>query len=130
MTHHYFEDLKFAVEVFEEGGNLVEVLARPHDLDAARAPYEACRNKYPKRLLYLSQGGGSCDGATVMTAKCARCEDTYWVCEDHDDRPSWDHPRACTCGAPGMPCPSCNRDDPPRPFPGFRVTIDKGGRRQ
>jgi len=57
MTQHWFEDLKFSVEVFDEGGNLREVLARLHDLDAARAAYEACRNKYPKKLLYLSQGG-------------------------------------------------------------------------
>ena len=28
-----------------------------HHLDAARAAYEACRTKYPKKLLYLSQGG-------------------------------------------------------------------------
>lgn len=37
MTQHWFEDLKFSVEVFDEGGNLKEVLARLHDLDAARA---------------------------------------------------------------------------------------------
>jgi hypothetical protein len=57
MTYGYIEDLKFAVEVFDEGGNLKEVLARLHDLDAGRAAYEACRVKYPKKLLYLSQGG-------------------------------------------------------------------------
>jgi hypothetical protein len=51
------EDLKFAVEVFDERGNLLEVLARLHDLDAARAAYDACRIKYPKKLLYLCQGG-------------------------------------------------------------------------
>jgi hypothetical protein len=32
--------------------------------------------------------------------KCARCCDTYWVCETHDDRP-WDGEHACGCGAPG-----------------------------
>jgi hypothetical protein len=57
MTQHGFEDLKFSVEVFDEGGNLKEVLARLHDLYPARAAYEACRAKYPKKLLYLSQGG-------------------------------------------------------------------------
>ena len=36
MTYGYVEDLTFAVEVFDEGGNLKEVLARLHDLDAAR----------------------------------------------------------------------------------------------
>jgi hypothetical protein len=34
-----------------------EILSRLHDLDAARAAYEVCRTKYPKKLLYLSQGG-------------------------------------------------------------------------
>ena len=57
MTQAWFEDLKFAVEVFDEGGNLLEVLARLHDLDAARAAYTACREKYPTKLLYLCQGG-------------------------------------------------------------------------
>ena len=35
----------------------------------------------------------------------------------------------CTCGAPGMPCPTCNTSDPPRPFPGLRVTVDNKGPR-
>jgi hypothetical protein len=43
--------------VFDERGNLKEVLARLHDLDAARAAYKACRIKYPQKLLYLCQGG-------------------------------------------------------------------------
>jgi len=57
MNQHWIEDLRFSVEVFNEGGSLLEVLGRLHDLDAARAAYEACRTKYPKKLLYLSQGG-------------------------------------------------------------------------
>jgi hypothetical protein len=54
--------------------------------------------------------------------KCARCQDTFWVCERHDDRP-WDGEKACGCGAPGMPCPSCNvsnPDNPPRLPAGFQ----------
>jgi hypothetical protein len=43
MTYGYIEDLKFALDVFDEGGNPQEVLARLHDLDAARAAYTACR---------------------------------------------------------------------------------------
>jgi len=43
--------------VFDEGGNLREVLARLHDLDAARAAYAACRLKYPAKLIYLCHGG-------------------------------------------------------------------------
>jgi|EndMetStandDraft_8_1072994.scaffolds.fasta_scaffold16872_4 hypothetical protein len=42
---------------------------------------------------------------------CARCQDTYWVCEAHDDRP-WDGPHACGCGAAGAPCPTCNVPKP------------------
>jgi hypothetical protein len=57
MTYGYIEDLKFAVDVFDEGGNPQEMLARLHDLDAARAAYTACRQKYPAKLIYLCQGG-------------------------------------------------------------------------
>jgi hypothetical protein len=46
MTYGYIEVLTFAVEVFDEGGNLREVLGRLHDLDAARAAYGTCRRKY------------------------------------------------------------------------------------
>jgi hypothetical protein len=54
-TEHWFEDLRFSVENFDpKSGNRLEILARLHDLDAAHA---ACRTKYPKKLLYLSQGG-------------------------------------------------------------------------
>jgi hypothetical protein len=53
----YIEDLKFAVEVFDEGGNLKEILARLYDLDAARAAYDVCRAKYPAKIIYLCQGG-------------------------------------------------------------------------
>ena len=64
-----------------------------------------------------------------MTTKCARCDDTGWVCETHDDRP-W---RDCDCGAPRMPCPDCNASagphDPPRMPPGFTVTLDDKGPR-
>ena len=57
MTYEYIEDLKFAVEVFDRRGNLLEVLARLHDLDAARVAYAACRQKYPAKLIMLCQGG-------------------------------------------------------------------------
>jgi hypothetical protein len=54
--------------------------------------------------------------------KCTRCQDTYWVCETHDDRP-WSGDKACGCGGAGMPCPSCNvsnPDNPPRLPAGFQ----------
>jgi hypothetical protein len=47
MSQHWIEDLRFSVENFSESGNLLEVLARVHDLDAARAAYEASWAKYP-----------------------------------------------------------------------------------
>lgn len=46
-------------------------------------------------------------------AKCATCKDVFWVCEDHPDQ-SWGLGdglgigEGC-CGAPGVPCPACNR---------------------
>jgi hypothetical protein len=57
---------------------------------------------------------------------CTRCRDTYWVCEDHDDRP-WSGESACGCGGAGMPCPFCNVPDPgnrPRMPAGFVPDID------
>ena len=59
--------------------------------------------------------------------KCIRCLDTYWVCEAHEDRP-WDGDKACGCGAPGMPCPDCNKPDPgslPRLPGGFQRDLDE-----
>ena len=48
MLHdRWIEQLSFAIEVFDERGNLLEVLARLHDLDAAIATHDACRAKYP-----------------------------------------------------------------------------------
>jgi hypothetical protein len=43
---------------------------------------------------------------------CGTCHDTRWVCEAHPDRPWNDHPSACRCGEPGMPCPDCNEPKP------------------
>jgi hypothetical protein len=47
-------------------------------------------------------GDGSCNGAIGMTPKCARCDNTHWVCDLHADKP-WDGGTslcACKCGAP------------------------------
>jgi hypothetical protein len=46
----------------------------------------------------------------AMPIVCSRCEDTRRVCEAHPDRP-WEGPRACPCGAAGMPCLACNSVD-------------------
>jgi hypothetical protein len=60
-------------------------------------------------------------------ALCTRCDDVYWVCEAHSDRPSdlGQSPRACKCGAPSMPCPDCNPREPPKMWPGFDENLDK-----
>jgi hypothetical protein len=62
---------------------------------------------------------------------CETCRDTRWVCEAHPDLPWNDHPSACRCGEPGMPCPDCNEPKPgelPAMPPGFtpHFDIDKG----
>jgi hypothetical protein len=45
------------------------------------------------------------------------CKDG-WICEQHPDR-GWPHD---DCGGPGVPCPSCNQESPPR-LPSDWVTI-------
>jgi hypothetical protein len=55
---HWIEDLRYTVESFNsETGSRLEILGRLHDVDAARAAFDACCAKYPKKLLYLCQGG-------------------------------------------------------------------------
>jgi hypothetical protein len=86
MTQYWIEQLTFAVEVFDEGGNLQEVLARLHDLDGARAAYTACRQKYPAKLIYLCQGGGLCGEATVTDGEAQlghSCLHQYRVADLH-----------------------------------------------
>jgi hypothetical protein len=39
---------------------------------------------------------------------CGKCDGTGWICEAHHRRP-WAGPKACGCGAPGLPCIACNR---------------------
>ena len=41
---------------------------------------------------------------------CARCANKRWVCKAHTDRP-WAGTIGCPCGAPGSPCPVCNKVD-------------------
>ena len=63
--------------------------------------------------------------------KCIACDDTYWVCENHADKP-WRKPSAgvegCECGD-GMPCEVCNAGSAPELTPDFTVTIDDKGPR-
>src|ERR1700736_4703061 len=39
---------------------------------------------------------------------CMRCFGCRWVCEAHPHM-AWEGEYACGCGAPGMPCPACNK---------------------
>ena len=61
--------------------------------------------------------------------KCALCEDSGWVCENHPQRP-WEGEHGCTCGGAGAPCPLCNvtndRNSPRMPK-GFKTEVDKDG---
>jgi hypothetical protein len=53
----WIEDLRYSIEIFSESGSSMEVLGRLRDLAAARAAFEACQRKYPKKLILLCQAG-------------------------------------------------------------------------
>ena len=55
------------------------------------------------------QGSGM--SKVVDMTVCPRCYNVRWVCEAHPYRPWGSHMKGCTCGAPGEPCPVCNRPD-------------------
>src|SRR4029453_19087854 len=69
-------------------------------------------------LCRVGTSGVSGEIAMMTVIPCERRDDTGWVCEANDHR-AWATAsrRPCTCGAPGMPGPTCNTSDPPRPFP-------------
>jgi len=46
LSSNLTDDLNFVIERFSDG-QLIEVLARLHDLDPARAAYEECVRRYP-----------------------------------------------------------------------------------
>jgi len=48
---HWVEDLRYSVEVFSEAGSLEQVLARLHDLEAARAAYAIALPKHPGKVV-------------------------------------------------------------------------------
>jgi hypothetical protein len=55
---------------------------------------------------------------------CPTCGGIGWLCEDHPKQP---HPHE-GCAGPGVPCPDCNADEPPRLPEGWtsiaRITAD------
>lgn len=65
--------------------------------------------------------------------KCKNCQDSYWVCEEHNDKPwAGGMPKGFTecCGGAGMPCPECNTNEAgvmPKMQDGFEVLIDSTG---
>jgi hypothetical protein len=56
----------------------------------------------------------------AAASTCPRCENLFWICEQHPDRP-WPHD---DCHGPGDPCPRCNGGDPPRMPPDFVSLMD------
>lgn len=44
----------------------------------------------------------------MTDVRCATCEDSGHVCENHPEKP-WGYlvVGGCECGGAGMPCPSC-----------------------
>ncbi|MCC8968189.1 hypothetical protein H8A95_39270 [Bradyrhizobium sp. Pear76] len=64
-----------------------------------------------------------------MSPRCAACDDSGWVCENHPDRPAFGD-RACECGGAGAPCDKCNQvgeRETPRLPKGFKTLVDKKG---
>jgi hypothetical protein len=52
---HWIENLPYSIEVFDKPhGSLVEVLARVHDLDMARAVYAVACQKHPEKFIVLA----------------------------------------------------------------------------
>jgi hypothetical protein len=47
------EYLRYSLDVFDEGGNLLEILGRVADLPVAHAAFEAAVAKYPNKLIHI-----------------------------------------------------------------------------
>jgi hypothetical protein len=53
----WVESLRYSLDVFDDRGNLAEVLGRLADLDPARAAFALAVAKYPTKRIMLCQGG-------------------------------------------------------------------------
>jgi hypothetical protein len=53
----WVESLRYSLEAFDAGGNLVDVLGRLADPDLARAAFAAACAAYPAKRIILSTGG-------------------------------------------------------------------------
>jgi hypothetical protein len=60
MTYGHIEDLKFAVEVFDEGGNLIEVLARLRDPTPRRLLTRPAEPSIRNDCCTCARAGGFC----------------------------------------------------------------------
>jgi len=49
------EYLRYSIDVFDEGDNLVEILGRLADLAVARAAFDAAVAKYPEKRICLRE---------------------------------------------------------------------------
>lgn len=49
------EHLRYSIDVFDEGENLVEVLGRLADLSVAHAAFEAAVAKYPEKRICIRE---------------------------------------------------------------------------
>jgi hypothetical protein len=56
--------------------------------------------------------------------KCPRCRGEGWICEAHPDRRDG---HDSDCIGPGIPCPDCNKTNPPRLPLGFVSAIHPPG---
>lgn len=65
------------------------------------------------------------DYKPTTQSKCANCNSSGWVCEDHSNMP-WGDGDGC-CGGAGSPCTICNPCDdktPPRMVAGSKTVWD------
>lgn len=51
----WVERLRYSLDVFDEGENLIKVLGRLADLSVAHAAFEAALAKYPEKRLFLRE---------------------------------------------------------------------------
>jgi len=55
-NQHWIENLRYSIDVFDMGDNLVDVLGRLADLDPARAAFRAAVAKYPDKRIFIRNG--------------------------------------------------------------------------
>ncbi len=51
----WIENLRYSIDVFDDGGNLIEVLGKLADLDPAIAAFKAAVAKYPEKRICIRE---------------------------------------------------------------------------